>query len=51
MGRSSGWIFLDAANELFSRARLRVYGNETKNYSKTDLNNRFFYTRENKGND
>lgn len=44
-------MFLDAANELFSRARVRVYGNETalKTYTKNDLANRYFAnTRENR---
>jgi hypothetical protein len=36
LGRSSGWMFLDAANELFTRAKLRVYGSSNKQYSKND---------------
>lgn len=48
LGRSSGWIFLDAANELFTFARLRVYGtNLHKPQTKSDLmNNRLFYSKE-----
>jgi hypothetical protein len=30
-------MFLDAANELFTRAKLRVYGTNNKQYSKADL--------------
>lgn len=48
LGRSSGWMFLDAANELFTKARIRVYGTNPKNFTKTELNNRFMYSRENK---
>ena len=40
LGRSSGWMFLDAANELFTRARLRVYGTHLKSYTKFDPSNK-----------
>jgi hypothetical protein len=49
LGRSSGWMFLDAANELFLKARKRVYKDETKSLTKADLNNRYLYSKENKG--
>ena len=42
-------MFLDAANELFSKAKLRVYGTEMKNLTKTDLNNKYLYSKENTG--
>jgi hypothetical protein len=40
LGRSSGWIFLDAANELFKNARLRVYGTNMANKNILIKNNR-----------
>lgn len=48
LGRSSGWMFLDAANELYTVARLRVYGTNMKTtYTKADLmNNRLFFNKE-----
>jgi DNA excision repair protein ERCC-4 len=48
LGRSSGWLFLDAADELFTYARLRVYGtNMKKTYTKADLmKNRLQYSKE-----
>ncbi len=48
LGRSSGWMFLDAADELFTFARLRVYGTNMKNvYTKADLvKNRLKYSKE-----
>ena len=49
LGRSSGWMFLDAADQLFTKARHRVYGNNLKNYTKIDINSRFLYSKENKG--
>jgi len=42
-------MFLDAANELFLKARKRVYKDETKSLTKADLNNRYLYSKENKG--
>ena len=48
MGRSSGWMFLDAANELYSKAKLRVYGTEMKNFTKNDFHNKYLYSKENK---
>jgi len=42
-------MFLDAANELFSKAKLRVYGTDMKNLTKTDLNNKYLYSKENTG--
>jgi hypothetical protein len=42
-------MFLDAANELFSRARLRVYGTETKSFTKTDFKNKKNFKKYNKG--
>ena len=49
MGRSSGWMFLDAANDLFANARLRVCGDPKKGINKGDLNKKYFYTKDNKG--
>lgn len=49
IGRSSGWMFLDAANELFTKARIRVYGTEMRNYSKPDPKSKFKYSKESKG--
>ena len=48
LGRSTGWMFLDAANELFSRARLRVYGTQMKSYMKSDAHNKLLHAKENK---
>lgn len=48
IGRSSGWMFLDAANELFTKAKLRVYGTEMRNYSKIDSKKKFNF-KENRG--
>jgi hypothetical protein len=45
LGRSSGWMFLDAANDLFVKARLRVYGTNMTATSKLDLNNRAIYSQ------
>ncbi|CAF0763664.1 unnamed protein product [Brachionus calyciflorus] len=48
IGRSSGWMFLDAANELFTKARIRVYGTEMRNYSKPHPKSKFKYSKESK---
>jgi len=48
LGRSSGWIFLNAADQLFTKARHRVYGTDLKG-TKIDLNNRHMYSKENRG--
>lgn len=49
IGRSSGWIFLDSANQLFLNARLRVFGNE-KNAKNFKLEkHRSIFSKDNKG--
>lgn len=50
MGRSSGWIFLDAAHHLFTNARLRVYGDKIndKILIKNDKQ-KLIFNKENKG--
>lgn len=49
IGRSSGWMFLDAANELFTKAKLRVYGTEMRNYVKPDSKKKSKWSKENRG--
>lgn len=41
-------MFLDAANDLFVKARLRVYGTHMKNITKLDLNTRWMNSKENR---
>lgn len=43
MGRSSGWMFLDAANELFLKAKVRVFGSDARNLAKLDLKSKKIY--------
>lgn len=49
MGRSSGWMFLDAANDLFVHAKQRVFGDLKNPVNKSDLlNKKHLYAKENK---